>query len=233
MTLAMSAWASSQDRAEVEQAVRLPVGRLEALAGSAAWLMQVAVAMAAATGWPKAAVQRLEDAARAVRLGVDLNAPPEAAPRERVGSGLSRREAAPAPPSAQPPARLEITRTDEVSLILDERHPDTLWLEGRHIPLRPMEFKLLWRLAEEAGACVSARDLVSSILGPEEWIGAHQLYPHLRRIREGIRASGAAVDPANLVMTVRRSGFRLNLAPEEVVLRRRTSRREPAGPSVA
>jgi len=250
MVLALMAWASGLSPTEVEERARIPAGRLEGIASSAAWLMQVAAEMAGATGWPKSAVQRLADAARAVRLGLPvgstrgdpegtgllapaafgLNEPlatarPARAQEEEVAAERAAAGPAKSPGGAPPRGGGRRARpgadASEAVLELDERHPDRMVLGGRRIVLRPMEFKLMWRLAEDPGVCVTSRELVGFMMGPEEWEGSHQLYPHVKRIRRVIGDSGAAEDPRGLLTTVPKEGLRLNLSRREVVLRRR------------
>lgn len=240
MTMALMAWSSGLSAGDVEQQVGVPAGRLEMIAGCAAWLMQVAADMAEAGGWPRSCVQRFHQAACALRAGTSVEEVRRGGAEGQGAGGTRKRRDH---PDALGRARAAEGRGGKgrshghgagrhsrgrgPALVLDERQPDIAVLHGQRIQLRPAEFKLLWRLAMEPGACVPARDLVGFMLGADEWIGSHQLYPHVRRLRRKIEKATGVDDGAAVLETVPRQGLRLRLSGAAVVLRRRNAEVAP------
>jgi helicase len=220
LALVLLQWASSLSVVEVEEAVRLTAGRMEGLAGGAGWLMDVGAGMAAARGWPKVAVQRLGDAARAVRLGLPVadRAAGWAAvdETEEAGEVAKVRRAPPPATRPRPPAaapqedKPRATHAGPAALLLDERTPDRAIARGKVVKLTRVEFRLLWRLAQEPGACVSYYHLVCAMFGAEEYEGAHQVYSHASRVR-GKLAAAVGKDGGGWVATVPREGVKLDL----------------------
>lgn len=77
---------------------------------------------------------------------------------------------------------------------------------GAPLELSPREFDLLLALAQQAGAVLTADELLTTVWGPE-FVGEPQvLYVHMRRLREKVEA-----DPSRpqRLMTVRGVGYKL------------------------
>lgn len=77
---------------------------------------------------------------------------------------------------------------------------------GASLELSPREFDLLLALAQQAGAVLTADELLTTVWGPE-FVGEPQvLYVHMRRLREKVEA-----DPSRpqRLMTVRGVGYKL------------------------
>lgn len=240
LVLVLLQWASGRPRAEIEAAVRIPLGRLEGLASTAAWLMDVAISMAVAAGWSEVAAQALRDAARAIRLGhppEDVLAEPSApAPLAQVflsRTATKPRDPGPSaqPAGAQPPAAppapaacpaVASSRSDPSQAVapllqLSDASPDRVVVAGVEVRLTTTQFRLLWRLAQEPGACVRYRALISFLFGAEEYEGPHQVYPHLSRLRCKLRqVAGEQAD--KWLVTLRGVGIKLDLRPEQVRL---------------
>ena len=247
LALAILHWASGQSAAEVEAAVQIPAGRLEALASTAAWLMDVAVSMAGAAGWSDPSVQALRDAAWAVRLGLP---PGDAIPEQPVPARLSQALLTHLGPgqrecfSAQP-ARVSQPAAEKISaagtctavvdgptnlsepaapvIDLDDANPDRARVLGVEVRLTTTQFRMLWRLAEEPGNFVRYRPLISFLFGAEEYEGPHQVYAHLSRLRAKLR-DAAGQDAEKWLVTLRGVGIKLDLPADRVRLRR-----SPAG----
>ncbi|MCX7599633.1 MAG: DEAD/DEAH box helicase [Armatimonadetes bacterium] len=242
LALALLHWASSRSRADVEAAVRLPLGRLEGLASSVAWLMEVAVSMAIAAGWSEYAAQGLRDAARAIRFGLP---PAEGVVEQPAPAGLTHvfqpwggraarelgagREGPAAPPlpkeqsvarvSSAVPGAADGPSGHIVPVIgLDDASPDRATVLGVEVRLTTTQFRLLWRLAKEPCTCVRYRPLISFLFGAEEYEGPHQVYPHLSRLRAKLReVAGEQTD--DWLVTLRGVGVKLNLRPDQVQLK--------------
>lgn len=242
LALAILHWASGQSAADIESAIRVPVGRLEALASTVAWLMEVAVSMAAAAGWSDSAAQALRDAARAVRLGL----PPDEAPEGlrvpplsvqasapclqtwRSNSSLAGpgRSVRPSPPEAGSEAatcavgagRPGISSECGAPVVeLSDATPDRAVVLGTEVRLTTTQFRLLWRLAQEPGAFVRYRPLISFLFGADEYAGPHQVYPHLSRLRAKLREA-AGKQAEGWLVTLRGVGVKLDLRPDQVLL---------------
>jgi DNA-binding response OmpR family regulator len=77
---------------------------------------------------------------------------------------------------------------------------------GAPLELSPREFDLLLALAQQAGAVLTADELLTTVWGPE-FVGEPQvLYVHMRRLREKVEAEPSR--PQRLV-TVRGVGYKL------------------------
>jgi hypothetical protein len=217
LALVLLQWASGRTVVEVEEAVRLTAGRMESLAGAAGWLMDVGAGMAAAKGWPKVAVQRLSDAARAVKLGLPVAEKAEMWGGEDEGEvppamvKVRRVKAAAVTPVAPKQAKKAAPAVVAPVLLLDARAPDRVVACGKTVKLTQIEFRLLWRLAEEPGACVTYYELVCAMFGADEYEGAHQVYSHASRVRRKL-AAALGEDCGEGVATVPKEGVKLDLA---------------------
>ena len=89
--------------------------------------------------------------------------------------------------------------------MVDWGRPDGVVYRGAWVPLRPMEYRLLARLAAEAGRTVSRFRLEAAL----DCQSGEAVYTHVSRLR-------AALGP--VVRTVRPFGVRLDLSPAAVTL---------------
>jgi len=89
-----------------------------------------------------------------------------------------------------------------------------LRLDDRTIPLRPAEWRLLLRLAQEPGCCVTWDALYNAIWS-EPLAEPGQIYAHASRIRAKLRPFGAA----RYLRTIRKHGLLLDLPRSAVLIR--------------
>ncbi len=207
MVWALVCWREAGSVEEAEDAVRMPAGRLEALAATASWLMQVVVQMGAELGWPLAAVSRLLSEARVLRRGPALADEAEATGRDARANGADKAGAG------------RVGEAEEAELadgiVLDARRPDVVLVCGRQVRVSAAEFRLLWRLARDPGAVVAKEALIAAVYGPrEEWATADQLYSHVRRLRKKLAEAG--LDGKQIIVTVRGAGVRLGVPAKRV-----------------
>jgi len=87
-------------------------------------------------------------------------------------------------------------------------------VDDRHIPLRPAEWRLLLRLAQEPGCCVTWDALYTAIWS-EPLAEPGQIYAHASRIRAKLRTSGSDT----WLRTVPKHGLILDLRPDQVRIR--------------
>ncbi|MBC7287928.1 MAG: winged helix-turn-helix domain-containing protein, partial [Armatimonadetes bacterium] len=244
MCLAMLAWLGREPVEDVELKFHVPAGRLETIASLLSWLMQLAADIAEALGWPKAALDPLRDTAAQLRAreieararesylppqssaGLQPGCPPLPAAAANAGGSESEAvssaseqlsgEPVPAPGPARPAPP---ERAQPPMLILDTAQPDTVTFRGASFRVTPCEFRLLWKLAEAAGACVAADRLGNYVFGPQDYIAPYQLYSHISRLRKKMEAaSGREADGRKLIESVPRRGWRLNIPSAQIRL---------------
>jgi DNA-binding response OmpR family regulator len=88
-------------------------------------------------------------------------------------------------------------------------------LAGRELHLRPKEFDLLARLAEQPGVAQSREQLMSDVWD-EHWFGSTKtLDVHVAALRRKIQEAAAAEHRIPQIVTVRGHGYRLELPPSE------------------
>lgn len=88
-----------------------------------------------------------------------------------------------------------------------------MWVDGRHVPLPPMEFSLLRALAERAGQVVRREELIEAIWGTGQQKHSNTLAVHVMRLRKHL--SGDA-DDTDWIRAIRGHGYQLTVpeAPE-------------------
>jgi two-component system phosphate regulon response regulator PhoB len=129
-------------------------------------------------------------------LGADDYLTKPFSPRElvlRVTAILRRRMPAPAKPG--------FLRTGDIALDRD-RHEVTI--QGRHVALTAIEFRLLLSLMENPGRTLSRGQLLEIVWGYNTEVETRTVDTHLRRLREKL---GSA---AQQIQTVRGFGYRLD-----------------------
>jgi DNA-binding response OmpR family regulator len=95
----------------------------------------------------------------------------------------------------------------------------TVHLDGTEIELRPKEFDLLWRLAQDAGVALSRETLMSDVWD-EHWFGPTKtLDVHMaalrRKLASGAADAGAGPDALPRITTLRGHGYRLERSSRE------------------
>ena len=77
-------------------------------------------------------------------------------------------------------------------------------LDGRLLPLRPLDVRVLARLARANGHAVPRSDLAESLWGPHTTVDPRAVDTSVVRIRRALDGCGDAI------ITVRRVGYRLD-----------------------
>lgn len=124
----------------------------------------------------------------------------------------------------QSAAREEGTKSQEKArvesqppvLVVDDRHPQRLQLEGTSVPLQEKQFRLMQILARCPGECVPYERIYEHIWG-DAIVEDNQMHFQKRKLLKAI--AGAQPLYADLVKTVPKRGFMLDLCSEQVLLR--------------
>ncbi|MCL6645081.1 MAG: winged helix-turn-helix domain-containing protein [Dehalococcoidia bacterium] len=77
----------------------------------------------------------------------------------------------------------------------------TVWKDGREVPLSPTEYRLLWTLAEHAGEVVPSKALIARVWGNQYTGETHYLRLYIRYLRQKLED-----DPSHPVYIVNRWG---------------------------
>ncbi len=110
------------------------------------------------------------------------------------------------------------TEESKPVLVVDARHPDRIQVDGAEVPLQEKQYQLVEVLASRAGECVGYEEIYAAIWG-DVVVEDNQMHFQKRKLLKAVEA--ACPGRRDLVVTVPKRGFRLNLRPEEVVLRER------------
>ncbi len=108
--------------------------------------------------------------------------------------------------------------TQEPALCLSHEHPQYALFYGQRVPLRPLEFRLLWALAEKPGKCVSYNDLYDKMWDGNVIAEPAQIYAHRSRLCKKLAQAVPECDSKQIVATIPKRGLVLNLPPEAVKL---------------
>ena len=101
-------------------------------------------------------------------------------------------------------------------LVVDDRHPDRVLLEGEEVRLQEKQYRLIRLLASRAGECVPYEEIYETLWGAVI-VENNQMHFQKRKLIESIRA--ARPDRKDLVRTVPKRGFVLDLQPADVDIR--------------
>ncbi|HUS80200.1 MAG TPA: response regulator transcription factor [Armatimonadota bacterium] len=85
------------------------------------------------------------------------------------------------------------------------RDDHMLSVDGREVPLTPMEARLMWALAERAGEVVTSEDLLRTVWGYPRGVRTRTLDVHIGRLRRKLGEDGRS--PRRIV-TVPRVGYK-------------------------
>lgn len=100
-------------------------------------------------------------------------------------------------------------------LIIDDRRPGEIWVDGKPVRLQEKQFRLVRALAEFPGECVGYERIYTAIWG-STIVESNQMHFQKRRLLDRIKE--AAPHRADLVRTIPKRGFMLDLAPGQVSL---------------
>ena len=105
-------------------------------------------------------------------------------------------------------------------LVVDDRHPGQIELDGVVVPLQDKQYRLMQLLAATPGECVDYERIYEHLWG-DAIVENNQIHFQRRRLVERIKAMVPARE--NVVRTVPKRGFVLDLHPGEVAMHRRPS----------
>ncbi|MBM3289348.1 MAG: hypothetical protein FJY92_04280, partial [Candidatus Hydrogenedentes bacterium] len=100
-------------------------------------------------------------------------------------------------------------------LIVDDRHPCEILIDGKSVRLQDKQYRLVRTLAESPGECIAYEKVYSAVWG-DTVVEPNQMHFQKRRLIE--RVKEAAPHRADIVRTVPKRGFVLDLAPGDVAL---------------
>ncbi|MCH8204664.1 MAG: DEAD/DEAH box helicase [Candidatus Hydrogenedentes bacterium] len=101
-------------------------------------------------------------------------------------------------------------------LVVDDRHPDRVLLEGAEVRLQEKQYRLIRLLAARPGECVPYEEIYEALWGAVI-VENNQMHFQKRKLVESIRA--VRPDHKDLIRTIPKRGFVLNLQPAEVDIR--------------
>ena len=109
---------------------------------------------------------------------------------------------------------------DMPTLIVDDRHPGQIELDGVIVPLQEKQYRLMQLLALTPGECVDYETIYQHLWG-DAIVENNQIHFQRRRLVERIKSLVPARE--KVVRTVPKHGFVLDLHPEEVALYHRST----------
>ncbi len=136
---------------------------------------------------------------------------PAATAHELKSWGLRNNDEQGNPPGREvpsPPSSLPV-------LVVDDRRPNEIVVEGKRVKLQDKQFRLVRALAGAPGECIPYDTIYEEIWG-ETVVEQNQMHFQKRRLLAGIKE--VAPHRASLVRTVPKRGFVLDLRPAEVAL---------------
>ena len=114
-----------------------------------------------------------------------------------------------------PPGREVIPPSSLPVLVVDDRRPNEIMVEGRPVKLQDKQYRLVRALAGSPGECIPYDTIYTEIWG-ETVVEQNQMHFQKRRLLAGIKE--VAPHRASLVRTIPKRGFVLDLQPAEVAL---------------
>lgn len=147
-----------------------------------------------------------------------------AAPLERLTRWLSRSHARALKrwaENAQPAAETLNEAPDAAYatgpvLIVDDRRPGSIVLDGREVALQDKQYRLIKVLAARAGECVPYEEIYASLWG-DGVVESNQVHFQKRKLLDRIKESCPARE--DLIRTIPKRGFALCLEPDRVDVR--------------
>jgi helicase len=102
-----------------------------------------------------------------------------------------------------------------VPLVIDDRNPAGVLLDGQRVPLQEKQYRLIRVLAEAPGECVPYSRIYGAVWG-DAVVESNQMHFQKRKLLRRIEA--AVPERAGIITTIAKRGFVLNLAPPEVAV---------------
>lgn len=104
-------------------------------------------------------------------------------------------------------------------LIVDDDSPGEILVDGVRIPLQEKQYRLIRVLAEHPGVCVPYDAIYEAVWG-EVIVESNQMHFQKRNLIK--RIMEACPEHKDLIETTPKRGFKLNLTPEQVLVKPRT-----------
>jgi DNA-binding winged helix-turn-helix (wHTH) protein len=101
------------------------------------------------------------------------------------------------------------------ALVIDDRHPGQILVEGKPVRVQDKQYRLIRILAEAPGECVPYESIYQAVWG-DAIVEPNQMHFQKRRLLDRVKDIVPHRD--KLVTTVPKRGFVLDLAPHEVAL---------------
>jgi DNA-binding winged helix-turn-helix (wHTH) protein len=139
--------------------------------------------------------------------------------RRNLRTTRSGPDATPPPPPSGP----------EPILVVDDRHPGRVVLAGHDVPLQDKQYRLIRLLAQTPGECVPYETIYESLWGASV-VEDNQMHFQKRKLIARIRENAPELE--DVVKTVPKRGFVLDLEPDRVVLHARSTAPPPAQAAV-
>jgi hypothetical protein len=135
---------------------------------------------------------------------------PAATAHELKSWGLRNTDDKGIPPGREvtPPSSLPV-------LVVDDRRPNEIVVEGKRVKLQDKQYRLVRALAGSPGECIPYDTIYEEIWG-ETIVEQNQMHFQKRRLLAGIKE--VAPHRASVVRTIPKRGFVLDLRPAEVAL---------------
>ncbi len=102
-------------------------------------------------------------------------------------------------------------------LIIDDSHPSEITLDNVRVPLQDKQYRLIRTLAAQPGACIPYDTIYTEVWG-SVIVEPNQMHFQKRKLIAAIAAAG--LDRPDLIKTVPKNGFLLDLSPENVLIQR-------------
>jgi len=247
VALFLSEWIEHAALNDIEERYHTMAGQLLSAAEQVAWLVDAVAALATALGCAERFVAQIETLARRAQAGLREEALPLAhaggrdlgrsailalvahglhtpevlaeAPLERltpwVSQAMAQRLHAWAR-GALAAERVSQPERDGIALVLDDRRPGSVVLDGATVVLQDKQYRLLHALARRPGECVSYKTIYAAVWG-DSIVDGNQMHFQKRRLLAAVTKQ--LPQRTELVTTVPKRGFVLNLSPEEVLVR--------------
>lgn len=114
------------------------------------------------------------------------------------------------------PDTVPISPTPGPVLVIDDRHPGQIRLDGVVVRLQEKQYRLICALADAPGECVPYETIYTAVW-EDAVVEPNQMHFQKRRLLERIKA--ALPDRAGLVTTIPKRGFVLDLEPGQIEMR--------------
>lgn len=123
---------------------------------------------------------------------------------QTIGGALSATGGEAHPPTSPP------------ALIIDERRPDEVVIDGKTVRLQEKQYRLLRALADAPGECVRYDAIYAAVWG-DSVVEQGQMHFQKSRLLERIKE--VAPTRSDIIRTIAKRGFMLTLAPHDVLVR--------------